>query len=160
MENQRLAYLSSVIELLNEIINRSMIQPIDINLMNEWKILLCYDMMIDPICFCQVKKNTNIALSESDLYKGKIWILSTRKRMSDMTTIRRSNNATSELSCISTCYCRFSVAYVERLCSTCVRFRIVWWALPFLPIEMVRLRNTSFAMVFWFVFCSNMKLSL
>ena len=73
MKNKGLASLSSVVELLNEIVNRSMIQPIDINVDKGMeKSYRIHDMMIDPICFCQVKKNTNIALSESDLYKGKI----------------------------------------------------------------------------------------
>ena len=61
-----------MIDLLNEIINRSMVQPIDINvdegMETSYRI---HGMMIDPIYFCQVKRTTCMALSESGLYKGK-----------------------------------------------------------------------------------------
>ena len=62
-------------------------------------------MMIDPICFCQVKKPTCMALSENCLSKGKIWILSIRKRMSHMVAIKRSNNATRKSAVSFRCTC-------------------------------------------------------
>ena len=65
--------MSLVIELFDEIINRSMIQLIDINVdEGVEKSYRIHDMMIDPICFYEVKKTTSMALSESDLSKGKI----------------------------------------------------------------------------------------
>ncbi|KAM3354500.1 hypothetical protein ACQJBY_025278 [Aegilops geniculata] len=58
MINKGLASLSSVVELLNEILNRSMVQPIDINVDKGMeKSYRIHDMVIDSICFCQVKKN-------------------------------------------------------------------------------------------------------
>ena len=72
MINKGLASLSSVIELLNEILNRSMVQPIDINVDKGMeKSYRIHDMVIDPICFCQVKKTACMAFGESHLSKGK-----------------------------------------------------------------------------------------
>ena len=52
MINKGLASLSSVIELLNEILNRSMVQPIDINVDKGMeKSYRIHDMVIDSICF-------------------------------------------------------------------------------------------------------------
>ena len=60
MKNKGLASLSSVVELLNEIVNRSMIQPIDINVDKGMEKSYCiHDMVIDFM-----------ALGESLLSKG------------------------------------------------------------------------------------------
>ncbi|KAM3335635.1 hypothetical protein ACQJBY_029870 [Aegilops geniculata] len=51
MKNKGLASLSSVVELLSEIVNRSMIQPIDINVDKGMEKSYCiHDMVIDSIC--------------------------------------------------------------------------------------------------------------
>jgi len=49
IKNKRLAYLSLVIEVLNEIINKSMIQSIDINVDEGTKKTYCiHDMCLIP----------------------------------------------------------------------------------------------------------------
>ena len=51
MINKGLASLSSVIELLNEILNRSMVKPIDINVDKGMeKSYRIHDMVIDFMC--------------------------------------------------------------------------------------------------------------
>lgn len=51
MKNKGLASLSSVVELLSEIVNRSMIQPIDINVDKCMeKSYRIHDMVIDFVC--------------------------------------------------------------------------------------------------------------
>lgn len=61
-----------------------------------------HDMVIDSICFCQVKKN-HFNWSNNGLSKSKIWRLSIPKYMTG------SSYATSQVSC----NCWFIVAYAE-----------------------------------------------
>ena len=139
-ENKRLAYLRSVIEFLNETINRNMIEPTDINVTKAWKkkSYRIHDMVIDPICFCQVKKTACMAFGESHLSKGKNWRWSVRKSTTNMTTIRKSNYFTSELSLQYSCaivdsvllMLSFHVLHMLDLeyCVACFHsFQLRWW---------------------------------
>ena len=105
------------------------------------------DMMIDPICFCQVKKTTCMALSESGLYKGNIWRLSIRKSMSVWPPWEAAMPQVRYLAI--SIYVLLLIVLL--LSSTCVGFRILC-CMFLVNGGSWNLENIAFVLVFLFVF--------